>query len=128
MMRASDTLADSRVQKPKNFLAFFSRLLPPPLHREAEKEMERKFLVLLRRFSLRKEHYYFNTFGCSFLRPHGETRRFLSAFCGSSKLCGFDTGRGNSKNMDCARHKQICMCLPRPPCARTNPRRFEETL
>ena len=47
---ASDTLADSRVQKPKNFLAFFSRLLPPPLHREAEKEMERKFLVLLRRF------------------------------------------------------------------------------
>ena len=46
---ASDTLADSRVQKPKNFLAFFSRLLPPPLHREAEKEMERKFLVLLRR-------------------------------------------------------------------------------
>ena len=29
MMRASDTLADSRVQKPKNFLAFFSRLLPP---------------------------------------------------------------------------------------------------
>ena len=40
---ASDTLADSRVQKPKNFLAFSSRLLPPPLHREAEKEMERKF-------------------------------------------------------------------------------------
>ncbi len=33
---ASDTLADSRVQKPKNFLAFFSRLLPPPLRREAE--------------------------------------------------------------------------------------------
>ena len=40
---ASDTLANSRVQKPKNFLAFFSRLLPPPLHREAEKEMERNF-------------------------------------------------------------------------------------
>jgi len=56
-------------QKPKNFLAFSSRLLPPPsaeifkeqsdykngnalgnprCHREAEKEMERKFLVLLR--------------------------------------------------------------------------------
>ena len=59
-MRASDTLADSRVQKPKNFLAFFSRLLPPPLRREAEKEMERKFLVLLRRFSLRKEQSYFS--------------------------------------------------------------------
>jgi hypothetical protein len=27
---ASDTLADSRVQKPKNFLAFFSRLLSHP--------------------------------------------------------------------------------------------------
>ena len=53
MMRASDTLADSRVQKPKNFLAFFSRLLPPPLHLEAEKEMERKFLVLLRRHKIR---------------------------------------------------------------------------
>ena len=49
---ASDTLADSRVQKPKNFLAFFSRLLPPPLRREAEKEMERKFLVLLRRYQI----------------------------------------------------------------------------
>ena len=44
-VRRSDTLADSRVQNPKNVLAFFSRLL----HREAEKEMERKFLVLLRR-------------------------------------------------------------------------------
>src|SRR3989338_8391446 len=63
MMRASDTLADSRVQKPKNFLAFFSRLLPPPpLRREAEKEMERKFLVLLCRFSLRKKKSYFNIF------------------------------------------------------------------
>ncbi len=69
---ASDTLADSRVQKPKNFLAFFSRLLPQPLHREAEKEMERKFLVLLRRFSLRKERIYILAFCCSFLRPHGD--------------------------------------------------------
>jgi hypothetical protein len=34
---ASDTLQGERVQKPKNFLAFSSRLLPPPLHREAEK-------------------------------------------------------------------------------------------
>jgi len=56
---ASDTLADSRVQKPKNFLAFSSRLLPPPLHREAEKEMERKFLVLLRRIGLQNEHLYY---------------------------------------------------------------------
>ena len=87
---ASDTLADSRVQKPKNYLAFFSRLLPPPLHREAEKEMERKFLVLLRRFSLRKEQSYFNIFVCSFLRPHGDRGTLLSAFGGNSKLCAFD--------------------------------------
>ena len=87
---ASDTLADSRVQKPKNFLAFFSRLLPPPLHREAEKEMERKFLVLLRRFSLRKEQSYFNIFVCSFLHPHGDRGAPVSAFSGSSKLCDFD--------------------------------------
>ena len=31
--------------------------------------MERKFLVLLRRFSLRKEQPYFNIFVCSFLHP-----------------------------------------------------------
>src|SRR3989338_9852970 len=55
---ASDTLADSRVQKPKNFLAFSSRLLPPPLHREAEKEMERKFLVLLRRLIFTFAHKF----------------------------------------------------------------------
>ena len=83
---ASDTLADSRVQKPKNFLAFSSRLLPPPLHREAEKEMERKFLVLLRRFSLRKEQSYFNIFVCSFLHPHGDRGALLFAFGGSSNL------------------------------------------
>ena len=83
---ASDTLADSRVQKPKNFLAFFSRLLPPPLHREAEKEMERKFLVLLRRFSLRKEQSYFNIFVCSFLHPHGDRGAPISAFSGDSSV------------------------------------------
>jgi len=86
MMRASDTLADSRVQKPKNFLAFSSRLLPPPLRREAEKEMERKFLVLLRRFSLRKEQSYFNIFVCSFLHPHGDRGATISAFGGNSNV------------------------------------------
>ena len=38
----------------------------------ADKKMERKFLVLLRRFRLLKEQHYFNIFVCSFLRPHGE--------------------------------------------------------
>ncbi len=54
---ASDTLADSRVQKPKNFLAFSSRLLPHPSTAKRKKK----------------------------------------------------------------RHKQICMCLPCPPNARTIP-------
>jgi len=93
--------------------------------------MERKFLVLLRRFSLRKEHYYFINFDCSFLRPHGETRRFLSTFCDSSKSCGFDTGRGNSKNMDCAQHKQILLCLTHPPIRAQIPavfRRYYKTV
>lgn len=51
--------------------------------------MERKFLVLLRRFRLLKEQSYFNIFVCSFLRPHGETRHFLSAFGGSFRVCDF---------------------------------------
>ncbi len=108
-MRASDTLADSRVQKPKNFLAFFSRLLPPPLHREAEKEMERKFLVLLRRFSLRKEQSYFNIFVCSFLHPHGDRGASSPRSVVTLNSVTSTTGRGNSK----------IMCLPHPPCART---------
>ena len=124
MMRASDTLADSRVQKPKNFLAFFSRLLPPPLRREAEKEMERKFLVLLRRFSLRKEQSYFNIFVCSFLHPHGDRGASSPRLVVAWDFVASFTGCGSSKNMDCARHKQISLCLPRPPCARTDPRRF----
>ncbi len=63
--------------------------------------MERKFLVLIRRFSLRKEQYlYFSTFGCYFLRLRGETRRF---------------------QFGCGVTHQILLCLPRPPSARTNP-------
>ena len=149
MMRASDTLADSRVQKPKNFLAFFSRLLPPPLRREAEKGMERKFLVLLRRFSLRKEQSYFNIFVCSFLHPHGDRGAPVSAFSGSSNVrehtqppshSPLAFARAGCFGVVCVRlvtsikfsddskeswivhwHKQICMCLPRPPSARTSP-------
>src|SRR3989338_8018078 len=127
MMRASDTLADSRVQKPKNFLAFFSRLLPPPLRREAEKEMERKFLVLLRRFSLRKEHYYFITFGCSFLRPHGDRGAPISAFSGNSKFCAFDGGSANLSKWSLAIQKFFkewrgtnLYVFPPPPRAHTS--------
>ena len=50
----------------------------------SQQKMERKFLVLLRRFKLWKEQSYFNIFVCSFLRPCGETRRFLSAFDGNA--------------------------------------------
>src|SRR3989344_1805216 len=121
-------LADSRVQKPKNFLAFSSRLLPPPLHREAEKEMERKFLVLLRRFSLRKEQSYFNIFVCSFLHLHGDRGTSSPRSVVALNPVASFTGRGNPKNMDCARHKQICMCLPLPPVRTHHPRCFEEKL
>ena len=36
--------------KTKKFPCIFLASPPPPLRREAEKEMERKFLVLLRRY------------------------------------------------------------------------------
>src|SRR3989344_6154523 len=129
MMRASDTLADSRVQKPKNFLAFFLRLLPPPLRREAEKEMERKFLVLLRRFSLRKEHYYFNTFDCSFLRLHGDRGTPISAFSGNSKLRAFDGENANSSKWSLAIQNSLrngeaqilCVFVPPPRAHPSSP-------
>src|SRR3990167_11559134 len=95
---ASDTLADSREQKPKIFLTFL--LFLGGGWGGSRQKMERKFLVLLRRFSLRKEHHYFITFGCSFLRPHGETRRFLSAFGVALISMASVTGCGNPKNMD----------------------------
>ena len=97
MKCASDTLADSRVQKPKNFLAFFSRLLPPPLRREAEKEMERNFLVLLRRFSLRKEQSYFAIFVCSFLHPHGDRGASSPSLVVALEFVASFTGRGKRK-------------------------------
>ena len=121
MMRASHTLADSRVQKPKNFLAFFSRLLPPPLHREAEKEMERKFLVLLRRFSLRKEQSYFNIFVCSFLHPHGDrgasSPRLVVAW-DSMPPTEFS---GNSQSGLCTAQTNLYVLAPPALCAHKSP-------
>jgi len=40
---ASDTLADSRVQRPKNFLAFSSRLLPHPSTAKRKKKWKGNF-------------------------------------------------------------------------------------
>ena len=92
----------TRQSKTKNFLAFFSRLLPSPLRREAEKEMERKFLVLLRRFSLRKEHYYFNIFVCSFLHPHGDRGASSPRSVVALNPCGFYDGSTNSSKWSLA--------------------------
>ena len=120
----------------------FSRVSSPPLHREAEKEMERKFLVLLRRFSLRKEQSYFNIFVCSFLHPHGDRGAPISAFGGNSSvrshfastshwpfafahdacsvfascsLCGFVRVCGNSrKQFALSASKSICACPAHP--------------
>ena len=86
----------SREQKPKIFLTFL--LFLGGGCGGSRQKMERKFLVLLRRFSLRKEHYYFIMFDCSFLRPHGDRGAPISAFGDNSKLCGFD-GRFNLTNL-----------------------------
>ena len=74
----------SREQKPKIFFTFL--LFLGGGCGGSRQKMERKFLVLLRRYRLLKEQSYFNIFVCSFLRPCGDTRRFLSAFGGSLKL------------------------------------------
>src|SRR3989344_7785988 len=110
------------------------RLLPPPLRREAEKEMERKFLVLLRRFRLRKEQYYFNIFVCSFLHHHGDRGALVSAFGGSSKLCAFDGGSATSSKWSLAIQNSlrngeaqifVCVC-PSLPCAHIIPAVFRK--
>jgi len=90
----------------------------------SRQKMERKFLVLLRRFRLLKEQSYFNIFVCSFLRLHGETRRFLSAFGGSSKLCGFGNGQWKLKEYGLCEAQTNLYVLDPPSRSRTNPRRF----
>src|SRR3989344_417167 len=84
--------------------------------------MERNFLVLLRRFRLLKEQSYFNIFVCSFLRPHGETRRFLSEFCGSSKLCGFVHWSWQLKEYGlCQAQTNLYVLAPPAQCAHKSP-------
>ena len=58
---ASDTLADSRVQNPKIFLTFL--LFLGGGCGGSRQKMERKFLVLLRRFRLQNEHLYYSICG-----------------------------------------------------------------
>ncbi|KKQ97952.1 MAG: hypothetical protein UT22_C0006G0033 [Parcubacteria group bacterium GW2011_GWC2_39_11] len=72
---------------------------------------------------LRKENFWFcfavsvsekstiilKTFDCSFLHPHGETRRFLSVFGGSSKLYDFDGGWWQiNKRIVHSTNKSVC--------------------
>src|SRR3990167_3050084 len=78
----------SREQKPKMFLTFL--LFLGGGCGGSRQKMERKFLVFASPFqSPKRALLFFNTFNCSFLRPHGETRRFLSALSGNLKLCDF---------------------------------------
>ena len=111
----------------------------------SRQKMERKFLVLLRRFSLRKEQSYFNIFVCSFLHPHGDRGAPVSAFGGSSNfrehtqppshsplafacagcfgvvcgsLVGFERVRWQLKEMDCARAQtNLYVLAPPTQCA-----------
>src|SRR3989344_3581824 len=99
----------SREQKPKIFLTFLIFLGGG--WGGSRQKMERKFLVLLRRFSLRKEHHYFNIFVCSFLHPHGDRGASSPRSVVTLNSVASFTGRGNSNNMDCARHnKSVCAC------------------
>jgi hypothetical protein len=83
--------------------------------------IERKFLVLLRRFSLRKEHFFIlSYFDCSFLRPHDDRGASSPSLVIALNSVTSTVDSGDSKNMDCARHKQICMCLT-PPFAHKSP-------
>ena len=78
MIKSNDALfgVSEAAEQTKNFLSFNFSALRRGVRGEPQKN-GRKFLVLIRRFSLRKEQYlYFSTFGCSFLRLRGETRRF----------------------------------------------------
>ena len=131
---APRTRSRTRVCKNQKISLHFSRVSSPHPSREAEKEMERKFLVLFRRFSLRKEHYYFTTFGCSFLRPHGDRGAPISAFGGNSKLRAFDGGTTNSSKWSLAIQNSlkewrgtnhICVC-PSLPCAHIIPAVFRK--
>ena len=88
---ASTALADSRGQNPKIFLTFL--IFFGGGCGGSRQKTERKFLVLLRRFSLRKEQSYYNIFACSFLCPHGDRGVPVSVFGDSSKLCDFDDGQ-----------------------------------
>ena len=69
---APRTRPRTRVCKNQKISLHFSRASPPTTPPRSGKEMERNFLVLLRRISLRKEQSYFNVFVCSFLHFHGD--------------------------------------------------------
>ena len=84
----------SREQRPKTFLIFL--LFLGGGVGGADKKWKGNFW-----FCFAASDYEMNIFiisfvvysRCSFLRPCGETRRFLSMFCGNLKLCGFDNGQ-----------------------------------
>ena len=106
----------SREQKPKIFLTFLIFLGGGC--GGSRQKMERKFLVLLRRFRLQNEHLYYSICGywsCSFLRPHGETRHFLSAFGVAWNSVASILVVVTQRIWIVLRHKQICMCLTHPP-------------
>jgi len=90
---APRTRSRTRVCKNQKISLHFSRASSPhPSAAKRKKKWKGNFW-----FCFAVSDYKMNTliiafvvlWRCSFLRPHGETRHFLSAFGGSLKLCGF---------------------------------------
>ncbi len=127
---ASDTLADSRVQKPKNFFTFFSRL--PSTAKQKKKwkgnfwfcfavsVSEKSNLILTFLFAL------FSTLTATEARPYPRlvvTLNSVPSTADSDNSSKWSLAIQNSLRYGEA---QICMCWPRSPVRTHHPRRFEE--
>src|SRR3989338_4710030 len=107
--------------KTKKFPCIFLASPPPAPPPRSGKRNGKEIFGFASPFQSPKRAILFYHFCLLFSPPSRRPRRFLSAFCGGSNPRGFDILVVVTHKVDCARHKQICMCLPRPPCARTNP-------
>jgi len=144
---APRTRSRTRVCKNQKISLHFSRVSSPhPSTAKRKKKWKGNFWFCFAVSVSEKSIYILSYFDCSFLRPHGDRGAPISAFCGSSnvrehtqppthsplafaragcfgvvcvRLVASRKCSGDSKKRIVLKHKQICMCLPHPPCART---------